>query len=125
MNIVFLTGRLTRDPEIRMTNGAEPKKVANFSLAVNQFNREGVDYINCTVFEKSAEIAEDNWKKGTKLMVRGHWHTGKYTNKEGRTVYTNDCIVDSWEYMESKQAEQVEEPKFMEVPKDIDEELPF
>lgn len=125
MNIIFLTGRLTRDPEVRMTNGAEPQKVANFSLAVNQYNREGADYINCTVFGRSAEIAEENWKKGMKLMVRGHWHTGKYTNKEGRTVYTNDCIVDSWEYMEQKAAEPAEEPKFMDVPQDADEELPF
>ena len=75
-------------------------------------------------------------RKGTKLVVEGSWQTGSYTNKDGNKVYTNECLVESCEFAESKVASQnnqsVDRPEpapngdgFMNIPVGIDEELPF
>ena len=128
MNLVILSGRLTKDPEIRVTNSTtvsgDPLKVANFSLAVPRTRNNGADFIRCTAFWKDAESAEKYFHKGTKIAIRGHWQTGSYDGKNGK-VYTNDCVIDGWEFAESKndRDEQADEPEYMPVP--LDEELPF
>lgn len=106
MNKVILMGRLTRDPEIRYSQGAEPICVANFSLAVDR--RKGKDseqqanFPRCTAFRKTAEFCEKYIKKGTKVVVEGRLQTGSYTNKEDQKVYTTDVIVENMEFAESK-----------------------
>lgn len=134
MNLVILMGRLTKDPEIRWTSGEKSFCVARFTLAVNRM-KEGADFINCEVLGKSAEAMEKYVKKGVKLAVSGSWRTGSYKNKDGKTVYTNECAVTHWEFCESKGeskgTEEPEEPRekapdgFLNVPDGIDEELPF
>lgn len=118
MNQVNLMGRLTKDPEIRWTSGENSFCVARFTLAVNRA-KEGADFINCEALGKTAEAIEKHVKKGTKIVTSGRWQTGSYKNKDDKTVYTNTCIVESWEFAESKKAAD----GFDQVPED--EELPF
>lgn len=115
MNVVVLMGRLTRDPEIRGGN----TKVAKYTLAVDRAG-EGTDFINCATFGKGAEFAEKYLKKGMKITVSGRIQSGKYTNKEGNTVYTTDVIVAQHEFCEKKE----ESDEFASVP-DTGEKLPW
>ena len=90
MNKVILMGRLTRDPEVRYTQGDNAMAIARYSLAVDRrFKRDGepdADFINCVAFGKSGEFAEKYLKKGTKVAVVGRIQTGSYTNKDGQKV---------------------------------------
>ncbi len=141
MNKVILMGRLTKDPDIRYSQGEKSTAVARFSLAVDRkFKQEGqptADFINCLAFGKRAEFIEKYCRKGTKLVVEGSWQTGSYTNKDGNKVYTNECLIENCEFAESKAAAQNSQPAegpspnsaagdgFMNIPSGIDEELPF
>lgn len=137
MNKVILMGRLTRDPEVRQTQGNN--QMARYTLAVNRkFKREGdpdADFINCVVFNKSAEFAEKYFRKGMQVTVSGRIQTGSYTNKDGQKVYTTDIIVDEQEFAESRNSSQGNKPSdsapapndgFSNIPDDMDDEdLPF
>lgn len=138
MNKVILMGRLTRDPEIRYTQGDKPMAIARYTLAVDRrFKREGdqsADFIPCVVFGKGGEFAEKYLKKGTKVAVTGRIQTGSYTNKDGVKVYTTDVIVEEQEFAESKaqsnqntqnNTQDGEMDGFMNIPEGIDESLPF
>lgn len=139
MNKVILMGRLTKDPDIRYSQGEKATAIARISLAVDRkFKQEGqptADFINCIAFGKRAEFFEKYCKKGTKLVIEGSWQTGSYTNKDGNKVYTNECLIESCEFAESKQASQdngsykpqpmTDSDGFMNIPDGIDEELPF
>lgn len=138
MNRVMLMGRLTKDPDIRYSQGEKSTAIARFTLAVDRkFKQDGqptADFINCLAFGKRAEFMEKYCRKGTKLVVEGSWQTGNYTNKDGNKVYTNDCLVESCEFAESKSSEQNNNSSnqnnmggdgFMNIPDGIDEELPF
>lgn len=135
MNKVILMGRLVRDPEVRYSQSNQPMAIAKFTLAVDRKvkkeNEQSADFISCTAFGKSGEFVEKYLKKGTKIALEGHWQTGSYKNQEGATIYTNDCIVDSMEFAESKrdsepQAQsQTDADGFMSVPDGLQEELPF
>ena len=137
MNRVILIGRLTKDTETRYSQGANPMAVSRYTLAVNRrFKRDGeqsTDFINCIAFGKSAEFAEKYLKKGMMIAVEGHWQTGSYKNKDGQTVYTNDCVIDNQEFAESKAKSETAPPSasvpgmdgFMSIPDSYDEGLPF
>lgn len=136
MNKVILMGRLVRDPEVRYSQGANTMAIARFSIAVDrQFKKDGepnADFINCIAFGKTAETIEKMVTKGTKLLVEGKWQTGSYTNKDNQKVYTNDCLVERFEFCESKgssnatpQSAPTSSDGFMNIPDGIEEELPF
>ncbi len=136
MNRVILMGRLTRDPELRYSQGESAMAIARYTLAVNRGHRReqgdnGADFINCVVFRKGAEFAEKYLHQGTKLLVTGRIRTGSYTNKDGQKVYTTDVIVDEQEFAEKKQfpgdGSALPEPAgFMNIPDGIEDEgLPF
>ena len=138
MNKVVLMGRLTRDPEVRYTQGDNAMAIARYSLAVDRrFKRDGepdADFINCVAFGKSGEFAEKYLKKGTKIAVVGRIQTGSYTNKDGHKVYTTDVVVEEQEFAESKNSGSSDNNQsapankntdFMDIPDGIDEELPF
>ena len=134
MNKVILMGRLTRDPEIRYSQGEQSTAVARYTIAVDRrFRRDGdqqtADFINCVAF-----------RKGIKIAITGRIQTGSYTNKDGQRVYTTDVVVEEQEFAESKSASEsnagfapAERPApssaagdgFMNIPDGIDEELPF
>lgn len=139
MNSVNLTGRLTRDPDVRYTDSGT--SVARFTLAVDRrFKQEDgptADFINCVVFGKSAEFVEKYFAKGIKMELSGRIQTGSYTNKDGNKVYTTDVFGEQVGFAESKSSHSPSsqsgggdfEPEnadgFMNVPDGIDEELPF
>lgn len=137
MNKVVLMGRLTRDPEIRYSQGEKAMAIGRYTVAVNRrFKREGdaeADFIQCVVFGKSAEFAERYFRQGMRVSVSGRIQTGSYTNKDGVKVYTTEVIVEEQEFAESRSESQrnVGTPNadagdgFMNIPDGIDEELPF
>lgn len=138
MNKVVLMGRLTKDPDVRYSQGNNPMAIARYTLAVDRkFKRDGeqnADFINCIAFGKNGEFAEKYLHKGIKILVEGRWQSGSYTNRDGQKVYTNDCVVESCEFAESKNANQSERPQhapqtdsdgFMSIPDGIEDELPF
>ena len=106
MNNTTLTGRLTRDPEVRHNVGASGKlSVANYTLAVNRPRAkegQGTDFIKCTAFGPRATFAENYLAKGMKIEVSGNIRTGSYVNKEGRTINTFELIVGDQEFAESQ-----------------------
>lgn len=140
MNKVVLMGRLTRNPEIRWSQGQEQTCVARFTLAVDRRRQEGqqsADFISCVAFGKRAEWCEKWTKKGTKIVVVGRIQTGSYTNRDGVKVCTTDVVVEEEEFAESKAAEgrgqqepsqygyETDKDGFMNIPDGVDEELPF
>ena len=111
MNKVILMGRLTRDPEVRYTQGDNTMAIARYTLAVDRrFSRGGnndgnnADFIPCVVFGKPAEFTEKYLRKGTKIAIIGRIQTGSYTNGEGVKVYTTEVVVEDQEFAESKNA---------------------
>ena len=152
MNKVILMGRLTRDPEVRYSQGENSTAVARYTLAVDRRfvrrdggeNQQTADFIQCVSFGRTAEFAEKYFRKGLKIAVTGRIQTGSYTNQEGQRVYTTDVVVEEQEFAESKAASDnynsqgggfapVDRPSpsaavgdgFMNIPDGIDEELPF
>ncbi len=147
MNKVVLMGRLTKDPSVRYSQGDNPLAVARFTLAVDRrFRRQSeggddqtADFISCVAFGKQGEFVEKYAHKGTKFALSGRIQTGRYTNKDGQTVYTTDVVVEEIEFAESKGSQNASEggsssgtpapsgadDGFMNVPDEIDEDLPF
>ncbi len=136
MNKVILTGRLTRNPEIRVSGNEEGTTVARYTLAVDRRRKkdgeQSAEFISCVVFGKGAEFVQKYLRKGTKVAVIGRLSTGSYKNKDGNTIYTTDVIVDEHEFAGSKgtdgnnnesEKEKSDSDGFMEVPEG--EELPF
>lgn len=103
MNVVILTGRLTKDPDFREGE----THVARYALAVDRYKKDEADFINCVVFGKGADFAALYLKKGMKIAVTGHIQTGSYI-KDGEKKYTTDVIVEKQEFCEKK-AENPEE----------------
>ena len=113
MNKVLLMGRLTRDPQVRYSQGANSIAIARYTMAVDRRVRGGdaqapdqqtADFIGCVAFGKSAEFAEKYLHQGTKIVVEGRIQTGSYTNKDGQKVYTTEVVVENQEFAESKNA---------------------
>ncbi|MBO5998532.1 MAG: single-stranded DNA-binding protein [Lachnospiraceae bacterium] len=112
MNRVVLMGRLTRDPDVRYSQGEQPMAIARYTLAVDRRRgrsndgENSADFISCVAFGKAGEFAEKYFHKGTKIAVSGRIQTGSYVNKDGVKVYTTDVVVDDQEFAESKNASQ-------------------
>ena len=136
MNKAILIGRLTRDPEVRYSQGSNTA-VARYTIAGDRkFKKDGeptADYIPCVVFGRQAEFAEKYFRKGMKVVISGRITTGSYTNRDGQKVYTTEITVEEQEFAESKGsseaqgAAQMSTPNgdgFMSVPDD-DTGLPF
>ena len=150
MNKVILMGRLTRDPEVRYSQGERAMAIARYTLAVDRRGRRGgmddgaqtADFIPCVAFDRAGEFAEKYFHQGTKIVVTGRIQTGSYTNRDGQKVYTTDVIVEEQEFAESKNAaagnegsyRAAERPAptgaigdgFMNIPDGVEDEgLPF
>ena len=155
MNKVILMGRLTKDPDVRYSQGETASCVARYTLAVDRrFARrdsqdaQTADFIQIVAFGKSGEFAEKYFRKGTKVIVTGRIQTGSYTNKDGVKVYTTEVVVEEQEFAESKNSSSnggnfggynnapssapANDPTpaaagdgFMNIPDGIEEELPF
>lgn len=143
MNKVILMGRLTRDPDVRYSQGENPIAIARYTMAVDRRRRQGeeaqADFISCVAMGRNGEFAEKYLKKGTKILIEGRIQTGSYTNKDGQKVYTTEIVIESHEFAESKGGSEQDraardeaslqgytnEDGFMNIPDGIEEELPF
>lgn len=147
MNKVILIGRLTRDPEVRYSQGEESIAIARYTLAVDRRgkkdpNEQAADFINCIAFRKNGEFAEKYLAKGMKIAIVGRIQTGSYTNKDGQKIYTTDVVVEEHEFADSKASgnsnssysSSSEKPKtgnasndgFVNIPDGVEDEgLPF
>lgn len=141
MNKVILCGRLTRDPDIKYSQGENSTAIARYTIAVdrrfanrNDANAQTADFIPCVAFGKSGEFAEKYYRKGTKVIITGRIQTGSYTDKNGNKVYTTDVVVEEQEFAESKSSQNdnssaqqsaASNDGFMNIPDGIDMELPF
>lgn len=144
MNKAILVGRLTRNPEVRYSQGENATAVARYTLAVERrYKRDGepsADFINCVVFGKPAEFAEKCFRQGLRVAISGHIQTGSYTNKDGVKLYTTEVVVEEQEFAQSRneggsdqaqnnsqsapQAPPTDNGGFMNIPDGIDD-LPF
>lgn len=145
MNKVILMGRLTRDPDIRVTTGENAMTISRYTLAVDRrtrktdTNESTADFITCVAFGKAAEFAEKYFHQGMRVLITGRIQTGSYTNKDGQKVYTTDVIVEEQEFADSRAAGQTSsantpvprpeltaEDGFMQLPAGInDDGIPF
>ena len=112
MNRVILMGRLTRDPEVRYSQGERSMAIARYTLAVDRRGRRSqdgnseqtADFINCVAFDRAGEFAEKYFRQGMRVLVSGRIQTGSYVNKDGQKVYTTEVILDDQEFADSKGA---------------------
>ena len=135
MNKVVLMGRLTKNPEIKYAGKDNDMAVARYTLAVNRrYKRDGeqeADFISCVTFGNSAEFAQKYLHKGMRIVIDGRISTGSYKDKDGKTIYTTDAVVEEHEFAQNKDSGaeanlsrtgKTDKDGFMEVP---DGELPF
>ena len=139
MNRVILMGRLTRDPEVRYSQGENSMAIARYTLAVDrrgkkEGNEQTADFINIVAFDRAGAFAEKYFRQGMRVLVSGRIQTGSYTNRDGRRIYTTDVIVDEQEFAESRrdggqQAAQGQPSEtgdgFINIPDGYDDGLPF
>lgn len=130
MNKVVLMGRLTKNPEVRYSQGENSTCIARYTLAVDRRGggEQTADFISIVAFGKSGEFAEKYLHKGTKIVLSGRIQTGSYTNKDGQKVYTTEVVADDQEFCEKKSAEDTgntESNDFMNLPEGIEADLPF
>ena len=143
MNRVILMGRLTRDPEVRYSQGERSMAIARYTLAVDRRGRRGqdgdqgqtADFINIVAFDRAGEFAEKYFHKGIRIVITGRIQTGSYTNKDGQRIYTTDVIVDEQEFADAKRdgaesshygASSPIGDGFMNIPDGVEDEvLPF
>ena len=140
MNKVVLVGRLTRDPEVRYSSGEKQTAVARYTIAVERrFKRDNeptADFIRCVAIGRMGEFAEKYFRQGIRISVSGRIQTGSYNNKDGEKVYTTEVFIEEQEFAESKsesasahapvpQEGASSDDGFMNIPDNIDEELPF
>lgn len=139
MNKVILMGRLTREPEVRYSNGAEPLAVARYTLAVNRrFKRKDepeADFIPCVAFGKSGEFAEKYFRKGQLVSIVGRLQVRSWEDNKGKKRWTTEVIVEEQDFAESKKNSNAAAPKeggqapadgFYPIDESVeDEDLPF
>lgn len=107
MNLVVLIGNLSKDPEVKYSQNQ--MAIAKFTLAINRYVKDGdnqADFIRVTAFGKQGELVEQYLKKGNKVAIEGSIKTGSYEDKDGKTVYTTDVIVNRIEFVEKKEKQE-------------------
>lgn len=137
MNKVILMGRLVRDPDTRYGRGNDSTVISRYTLAVDRRYRkedgQQADFIQCVAFGKAAEFADRYLCKGMRIAISGRLHTGSYTDREGRKVYTTDVIIEEQEFAQSKKEAGQQDPGgepigdgFMPIPDGVEDAgLPF
>ena len=105
INRVVLTGRLTRDVDLRYTQGGAA--VATFNLSVDrrftkQQGEREADFVSCVIWRKSAENFANFFHKGSLVGIEGRIQTRNYENKQGQRVYVTEVIVENFSFLEAK-----------------------
>lgn len=106
INNVVLSGRLTKDIELRMSQNN--KSFCQFTLAVDKYvnGEQQADFISCIAWERNAEVLSQYTKKGSKINVLGRIATRNYKNANGETIYVTEVVVQQLELLDSKPKEQ-------------------
>jgi single-strand DNA-binding protein len=117
MNISILSGRPTKDPDVRYSG---EMAIARFTLAVDKMKKGEAEFISCVAFGKTGEVVENYVHKGMKIIVQGHIQTSSY-EKDGEKRYKTEVVADRVEFAEDKKKEKPIAEQF-EI---IDEPLPF
>lgn len=138
MNTVILMGRLTRDPEVRYTQGEKSMAVARYTLAVDRRRTadaggQNTDFISCVAFDRAGEFAEKYFRQGQRVLVRGRIQTGSYVNRDGQKIYTTDVVILEQEFADSRRdggsgrrPEPAQDDGFMNIPDGVEDDgLPF
>lgn len=111
MNKAIISGRLTRDPEIRYSQSAEPIAVVRFSVACNRrFKRENepdADFINCVAFGKTGEFISKYFNKGKMIGIVGSIRTNSWTDNSGQKRYSTEVYVEEADFLESKASSEM------------------
>ena len=120
MNKVCLTGRLTKDIELRYTQSNI--EVTQFTLAVtrkykNQNGEYDSDFINCIAYRNTAKLLNDYVKKGDLLGIEGHIQTRNYEDKAGKRIYVTEIIVENIDFLQSNNSSKSDSKKVEEKPK--------
>lgn len=124
MNKILLQGRLTKDPEIRLTSKND--KVARFTIAVDRdFNREETDFINCVAFKATAAFIESYFTKGDMILVAGRLHMQQYTSKDGSNRTAAEVLTDNVWFCGGKGKTKDAANDAQLAPVEDDEALPF
>ena len=130
MNTVILMGRLTRDPEVRYTQGEKSMAVARYTLAVDRRRAadsggQNTDFISCVAFDRA-------FRQGQRVLVRGRIQTGSYVNRDGQKIYTTDVVILEQEFADSRRdgggrrPEPAQDDGFMNIPDGVEDDgLPF
>ena len=109
MNKVVLMGRLTRDPEVRYSQGENALAIARYTLAVDRrFKRDGeqtADFINCVAWNKTADLMTQYLHKGSLIGLEGRIQTRSYDNQQGQRVYVTEVVAESVQFLEPKNAQ--------------------
>lgn len=125
MNSVILRGRLTADPEVRITQDEKPTTIARFTLAVQDRTKRDndgnypADFIKIVAFNSIANSISQFTSKGSEIIIMGRLHTYSYKNKEQQTVYMAEVITEKLEFVAN-----CHKPEEIQIP-DTDDELPF
>lgn len=113
INRVVLTGRMTKDPELKNTQSGTP--VLAFTLAVDRnFKKEGqpeADFIQCVAWNRQAEAMAQYLHRGSLIGIDGRLQTRSYDNKQGQRVYITEVLVESFTFLESRNQSQPTPPK--------------
>lgn len=134
MNVFTVIGRLTKDPEVRTYGEKNDKTLVSFSIAVNRVGaskaQQEADFFNCKAFGNNAIFIEKYFKKGQRIGLSGEGRNNRYTNKDGVDVTTFEILVNSVDFADGKSNGNQKESKpdndgFMDIPKGLQEELPF
>ena len=124
MNKILLQGRLTKDPEIRLTSKND--KVARFTIAVDRdFNREEPDFINCVAFKATAAFIESYFTKGDMILVSGRLHMQQYTAKDGSNRTSAEVMTDNVWFCSGKGKAKDAATDAQLAPVEDDGQLPF
>lgn len=127
MNKVCLNGRICHDLELR---DAGEHQYTRFNVAVNRriVKEDGTrdaDFISCVAWNKSAEIINQYFKKGSLIGIEGRLQTGSYEKENGDKVYTTDVIVENFDFLEKKESRPAPEYAEDEAPKKYDNTSDF
>jgi len=126
MNRICLTGRITKDLELRCTGTG--KDVVSYQLAVRR-DKDTTDFINCTTFGEFSKILCDYCQKGDLIGVEGRLQINSYTDKDGNNKTSYDVLTDKIDFLQTKKENKKEEVSTPSISKDeivlTDEDLPF
>lgn len=109
INRVVLLGNMTRDPELRRTGNG--KAVTNFTLALNRYNNDEADFVDCVCWEKIAENTAQYCYKGSKVAVEGSIQTGSYVDKDGHNRKTVNVLCNRVEFINTNNSSNNLQPQ--------------